>query len=245
MSTTAIIHLKVLPKEFGIRLEQISDEIMPGQPMIFHLFVTGGEPPFILSGAVAGTLPGHTGELTIPAPDEPGDYNVTVNVTDNLGKLATLKQLISVDHPFSIRLETNTQNVIPEEKIKIDLYITGGQPPFKITGPQSGVLETREGVLTYQAPDKPGKYAIRVKVRDKQNLVVENQISINVKLSETMDETNQFSDDPLKNLKGIDWGDVFEKSYKESTEKQKREEDTQIDHEELQEILGGPFPDSF
>ncbi|MCP3873612.1 MAG: hypothetical protein GY699_10720 [Desulfobacteraceae bacterium] len=250
LTASAKLNLTINPEEFGAKLKLTSKKILPNQPMRFDLSITGGEPPYTISGTVSGVLQSQKGDLTITAPAEPGQYNVTIHVKDKKNLEVTARQLIEVPGPLSIELSTKNLEVKPNKVFKVNISIKGGIPPFTLSGIQNGLLQTRHGEFTHKAPGKEKKYTIRIKAVDKYHQTVNDQLTFEVKkmpddqegidtdaITKEVSKTIEVPD-PIKGLKGIDWGDTFDKAFEESSNSTLPEPTYNPD--EMNELLGTP-----
>lgn len=80
---------------------------------------------------------------------------------------------------FSVKLTASKSNVEPGEKVQVHIIISGGEPPFQISGDISEILYDRsDWIFDFEAPDEPGLYALEISATDANSLDRAAQLEI-------------------------------------------------------------------
>jgi len=74
---------------FAVSLVGPSKPTQPGEMVEWTLRISGGEPPFMVSGATSGRLQKREGTFEIVAPKALGSYSVPISATDAAGRTAS------------------------------------------------------------------------------------------------------------------------------------------------------------
>jgi RHS repeat-associated protein len=80
----------------GVSLIGPAKPVQPGQKVQMTIRVTGGDPPFTVTGATSGQLQSREGTFEVVAPQQPGSYGVAVAATDAAGRTASAKGTVVV-----------------------------------------------------------------------------------------------------------------------------------------------------
>jgi len=145
----------------------------------------GDELSYIWS-ADSGNISGEGSVVTWVAPDAPGAYTITVEVTDGRGGEGTTQLTISVvavNHPPVIEsLTPKRWTVVEAETSTIECIASDpdGDELSYIWSAESGNISGEGSVVTWIAPDAPGAYTITVEVTDGRGGEASESISIEV-----------------------------------------------------------------
>jgi len=138
--------------------------------------------------ASGGHISGKGPKVTWVAPEEPGEYTVSVHVTDEDSNEATRSITISVrkNHPPQIdSLRTSSEMVVPSGNCTITCaaFDPNGDKLSYIWSASSGNISTTGPVITWTAPETAGNYTITVEVIDDVGGKSTSSLSIDVVLN--------------------------------------------------------------
>ena len=134
--------------------------------------VDGGNLSYDWSASGGFICPRKSGEsASWTAPREPGNYTITVNVTDELGNEASSSIILIVrpNHPPVITsLVASEQKVLPLDSCQIvcDAEDPDNDPLTYRWEVEGGNITGEGAVVNWTAPEQPGSYNITVLVED-------------------------------------------------------------------------------
>jgi len=147
-----------------------------GDALAYHWTATGGD------------ISGQNSTITWTAPDAPGTYTITVNVTDGRGGEATgkLSMEVQVNHPPVIESLIAEQLVVkPGESTPTMTECVASDPDgdelvyqWTATG---GDIFGQDSTITWTAPHNPGTYIISVRVTDGRGGEATEKLNIEVR----------------------------------------------------------------
>ncbi|MGQ9630151.1 MAG: PKD domain-containing protein [bacterium] len=124
--------------------------------------------------AEGGTIEGNGNTAIYTAPEIPGAYVITVEVSDGKGGTAIGKVVVTVENsvPVITSLTAEKYTLLPGESTK--LYVTAEDDDKDalnytwsvIGGPSSGTITWTDFIAEYTAPKSPGVYLVKVVVDD-------------------------------------------------------------------------------
>ena len=136
-----------------------------GIPVIFNSSVSGGSPFYNYSWSIAGYgYVGYQQDLTYNFPS-PGEYNVTVSVTDGSGNRASASMGIRVNGLPSVSIYPKYSNIDPNVTDAFNANLTGGTPAFHYSWYVSGLMAGNGSSLSYSF-SSPGIYPVKIVVTD-------------------------------------------------------------------------------
>ncbi len=147
----------------------------------------------------SGTLPitGGRGETVVPAPMEPGNYTITVNVSE-LG-LTAEKQVRVIKVIYDVTLSLNTTTTQPGKPVLAIVNVvpkpTGSVPVVLLARTRGGVWETMASSLVvdgrarivFNAPTRPGVYEVQASLPSLQA----KSSTVNLTVTEALAEEQQ------------------------------------------------------
>jgi len=159
----------------------------PGEKVKVRIRITGGEPPYRITGLVSGTLKTRKGKFTYTAPEQPGEHALKLSAKDKEDRTVTGEARVEVARAFEVTLVPEKTTLDPEETMQVNVEIAGGKPPFRITGLVQGTLKGRKGRFSYTAPKAEGTYPLRVRVNDSSDpaFSADRSVTVEVKAAES------------------------------------------------------------
>ncbi|NQV32347.1 MAG: toxin-antitoxin system YwqK family antitoxin, partial [Phycisphaeraceae bacterium] len=172
-------NLKVL--DYHVSLEIPKEPVSAKAKFTAQVKITGGTPPFSVSGNLTGTLQNRIAQISQTAPDTPGQYSFGVSVTDAEGLTLKTSKVLQVNESLNANFTLQYTSRKPEVEFPAYVTIKGGTPPFTLTGALSGEMSERFGEFVMKAPLEPGDYVFTLKVTDSDKNTVTKQQDFEVK----------------------------------------------------------------
>ncbi len=148
-----------------------------GSSATFSVTASGGKPPY--SYTYAGLPPScataNTATLAC-TPGAPGNYSVTVTVTDSAGASTTATtdlQVTGTVQPLIVTLSANRTSLPPSTPLILRATVTGGEGPFSYAWSVNGVNDSSapDATAWNWTPAQKGTYSVRVWVTDARRVV--------------------------------------------------------------------------
>jgi len=140
-------------KPDSIRVEPLGVTLRPGRSFQFTAFVGGGAFPKLTWSATGGTV---ATDGTYTAPDTPGDYQVTVTVTDDPSLSARANVTVTGGVNVQITNPTPLPLMSPRSTLDLNAAVTGAtntEVTWRVSPSSAGSINA-DGLFT--ASDTPG-----------------------------------------------------------------------------------------
>lgn len=184
-STNSSLTLTVNP---GVVVPSISvpvNIIDVGQTMLLSTHVSGGVGPYVYSysasKSIAGNLQSSGSKLTLN-PTAPGNFTVSVKVTDSLGDTGNaITPTINVDPQMNVTLTVSNATPLLGQTVAIVTDVTGGSAPYSYVyrGLPPGAVSENKPAIGF-LPTQSDYYNMTVTVTDKNGNVESSSVSMHV-----------------------------------------------------------------
>lgn len=163
----------------SVKLTMSKNTAKPGEKLAVRISVSGGTTPYQLSGATSGNHY-EPESIQFAAPREPGSYTIKISARGANGRVGSGQTSYQVVSNFTIQMILNKNSMTPGETFPVNVRITGGEPPYQISGVKSGKLDGPSGRFSFKAPKKPGNYYLDIVATDKNNITANHRVLFKV-----------------------------------------------------------------